>query len=69
MSTDAQAQSLEWLIGGSEETARRSGVRAFCRFTGAFQIHYSRSPVVDHSAKVLAESFAVVEHSFLKVSK
>ncbi|KAI9608263.1 hypothetical protein KEM48_003397 [Puccinia striiformis f. sp. tritici PST-130] len=33
MSTDAQAQSLEWLIGGPEETARRSGVRAFCRFT------------------------------------
>lgn len=34
MSTSAQAQSLEWMIGGSEQTARRTGVRAFCRFTG-----------------------------------
>jgi len=63
MSTDAQAQSLEWHIGGSEETARRSGVRAFCRFTGSFEIPRSRSAIVNHSASILVEVASVIGYA------
>lgn len=34
MSTVAQAQALEWMVGGAHEMARKTGGRAFCRFTG-----------------------------------
>ncbi|PLW45419.1 hypothetical protein PCANC_11912 [Puccinia coronata f. sp. avenae] len=58
MSTDAQAQSLEWLIGGSEETARRSGVRAFCRFTGVqiMKVQQTRPNILEATDRISSAS-------------
>ncbi|WAQ83870.1 hypothetical protein PtA15_4A319 [Puccinia triticina] len=57
-STDAQAQSLEWLIGGSEETARRSGVRAFCRFTGVqiMKVQQTRPNILEATDRISSAS-------------
>ncbi|KAA1074993.1 hypothetical protein PGT21_026602 [Puccinia graminis f. sp. tritici] len=58
MSTDAQAQSLEWLVGGSEETARRSGVRAFCRFTGIqiMKVQQTRPNILEATDRISSAS-------------
>ncbi|POW21504.1 hypothetical protein PSHT_02318 [Puccinia striiformis] len=58
MSTDAQAQSLEWLIGGPEETARRSGVRAFCRFTGVqiMKVQQTRPNILEATDRISSAS-------------
>lgn len=50
MSTVAQAQALEWMVGGAHEMARKTGGRAFCRFTGeSSSLLFSLSHTHTHS--------------------
>ncbi|KAG0151021.1 hypothetical protein CROQUDRAFT_668125 [Cronartium quercuum f. sp. fusiforme G11] len=60
MSTITQAQSLEWMIGGAHEMARKTGGRAFCRFTGVqiMKVQQTRRNILEATERIsLASSF------------
>lgn len=60
MSTVTQAQSLEWIVGGPHEMARRTGGRAFCRFTGVqiMKVQQTRRNILEATERIsLASSF------------
>ncbi|KAH9810540.1 hypothetical protein DFH28DRAFT_902576 [Melampsora americana] len=60
MSTVTQAQSLEWIVGGPHEMARKTGSRAFCRFTGVqiMKVHQTRRNILEATERIsLSSSF------------